>query len=165
MTKHILFPLALTIIFITFLGFVFKNYQSEIALNNHESGERKKITLGEKEINVEIADNEAKRKKGLSGRNSIEEDSGMLFIFEEKDIMPSFWMKDMKFPLDIIWINDEKIAQIKSKVPVPKEGTADANLPLYTPDKPIDYVLEVNAGFCEKNNIKVGDSVNLDGIF
>ena len=85
----------------------------------------------------------------------------MLFIFDQK-YQPSFWMFDMNFPLDIIWISDDVIVDIDRNVPIPKPNTLDYQLPLYTPEKPINYVLEVNAGFCEKNSIEVGDSVEFN---
>ncbi len=93
------------------------------------------------------------RMVGLSGRESLDEDRGLLFIFDQPGIY-SFWMKDMNFPIDIIWISsDLKIVYIKP----------DAS-PLYYPEtyKPeadAQYVLEVVAGFSEKNNLKIGDSV------
>jgi uncharacterized membrane protein (UPF0127 family) len=85
----------------------------------------------------------------------------MLFVFENKDVIPGFWMKDMKFSIDIIWINDGKIAQITKELPTPEPGTPDRNLPIYTPEGGIDYVLEVPAGFSDKNDILVGSVVDL----
>jgi uncharacterized membrane protein (UPF0127 family) len=70
-------------------------------------------------------------------------------------------MKDMRFAIDIIWIDDEKIVQIDKAIQPPEEGTPDEELILYTVNQPIDYVLEVNAGFVEKNNIEKGDPVDL----
>jgi uncharacterized membrane protein (UPF0127 family) len=73
-------------------------------------------------------------------------------------------MKDMLIPLDFIWVANGKIVKIDKNVPAPAPNTPDGNLKTYSPGTPIDYVLEVNAGFSDKNNIKVGDSVNLSGI-
>lgn len=117
---------------------------------------KKEITIKDVKVQVEVADDEAKRKKGLSGRDGLEENAGMLFVFLEKSSGVSFWMKEMKFPLDIIWINDQKIIKIDKNVQ-PEPGVADERLKRYSPASDINYVLEVNAGFADKNNLKVGD--------
>lgn len=78
----------------------------------------------------------------------------MLFVFAEKDIK-SFWMKDMNFPLDIIWLNGEKIVKISHNLP--PEGRQPTNT--YSSGVPVDYVLEVPAGFCDTNKIKEGNTV------
>lgn len=119
----------------------------------------KDITIDNTTISVEIADTAAKRAKGLSGRSSLDANAGMLFILDPTNISPAFWMKDMSFPLDIIWIKSGVITKIDADVPVPAPGTTDKNLTLYKPDSPVDQVLEVNAGFCFKNHITKGDTV------
>ena len=83
--------------------------------------------------------------KGLSGRASLPPDYGMIFLYEDKDI-PEFWMKDVLFPLDIIWIDDGVIIDIHENVPPPNPNTPDNQLELYSPKQPITMVLEVNAG-------------------
>jgi len=93
--------------------------------------------------------------------DSLEDGKGMLFDFGKKDIFPNFWMKDMKFAIDIIWINDNRIVDIDRDVK-PEPGRSDSELTLYIPPKPIDYVLEVNAGYAERNGIEVGDSVQIE---
>lgn len=114
--------------------------------------------VGEKIIKVEIADTDLKLKRGLSGREKIEDEEGMLFVVPENSI-PSFWMKDMKFPIDIIWIDDLKVIGVLENLPVPTE--AESELLRYQPEQPIDYVLEVKTGFVKDNNIKIGDAVEL----
>ncbi len=162
MTKHILFPIILTAVVITILGLVSQKYQN---LNKQNQNKTKlnlnkpkttKIVLKDKEIEVEIAKTEEERTKGLSHRESIGNYQGMLFIFPQKDVLPTFWMKDMKFPLDIIWINDGKIVKIDENVDYPKENS-QKNLTLYKPPTPVDFVLEVKAGFSRENNWQAGD--------
>jgi len=110
------------------------------------------ITIGDSTITVEISRTESARQKGLSGRDNLPENTGMLFIFDQPAIH-KFWMKDMKFALDFIWINNYRIVELTSNIPpVPPENTL-------TPKQPIDQVLEVPAGFIQTNNIKVGDSI------
>lgn len=118
-----------------------------------------KVVIDEHEINVWVARSNQELSKGLGRVSQMNENQGMIFIFAQKNIRPSFWMKGMLISLDMIWINDGKVAQIHKDVPPPQSPTD--NLPLYTPDQPIDYVLEVNAGFSDRNEIKIGDSVEL----
>lgn len=117
------------------------------------------LTISGSNIYVEIADTPEKRRLGLSGLSQLKDGEGLIFIFDSEDVHPTFWMKDMLIPIDIIWINDGKIVQINEKVPPPEKNTTDSHLVRYQTMLPIDYVLEVNAGFCEKNNIKVGETV------
>lgn len=120
------------------------------------------VKINDIAIEVDIADNKQERSQGLSGRDSLAENEGMLFVFE-RHTTPTFWMKDMNFPIDIIWISDERIVQIDESVPNPEPGTSLSKLPLYAPSQPVNYVLEVNAGFSEDNGIGVGDLVDLSG--
>lgn len=122
--------------------------------------DKPKITVGETEIYVDIASTREEKAKGLSGRKNLGENEGMLFIFENKS-RPSFWMKDMLIPIDIIWITDNKIVGIEKNVPNPQLTTPDSQLKLYSPHEGIDYVLEVNAGFSEMHAIETGNTVDL----
>ena len=109
------------------------------------------LEIGEKIIQIEIADTDAKRIQGLSNRESLPTDTGLLFIFPTPTT-PSFWMKDMHFPIDIIWLDANwKIIGIE------KNLTPETYPKLFFPPSPIKYVLEVNAGFSTKNNLKTGD--------
>lgn len=121
-----------------------------------------KVLVGDAVIFVEIADTTEKITKGLSGRKSLGKNQGMLFIMP-KNSYPTFWMKGMFFPIDIIWIDERKIIGIEENVQ-PEPGKKDYDLSLYHPPEPIDFVLEVNAGFVKEKGIKVGDSVNLGQI-
>src|SRR3989338_4036642 len=100
----------------------------------------------------DVADTDAKRAQGLSGRESMAENYGILFVFEEP-AQYSFWMKDMKFPLDFLWIRDGKIIEITQNVPPPALGEQPQTI---APRVPIDMVLEVNAGWAQAHNISQG---------
>ena len=105
-------------------------------------------------IQAEVVSAFAEREKGLMFRESLAVDRGMLFIFEEEGLY-SFWMKNMRFPLDIIWLDlNKKIVDIKENVPPCGESCEILN-----PGNKAKYVLEVNAGFAGRNKIKVGESV------
>lgn len=124
-----------------------------------ETNTGSRLKVGNTTVNIEIADTPSKRGRGLSNRVSLPQDSGMLFIFEAPT-RPKFWMKELNFPLDFIWIKEGRVVEIMANVPNPVPGTLDSELAIYQPAIEIDQVLEVNAGFIKKNNIMVGDRVN-----
>lgn len=105
-------------------------------------------------INAEIADTSVKQAKGLSGRQDLAENSGMLFVFEYPDYY-SFWMKDMNFGLDFIWIKGDIVMEITPGVMPPDSQLLDV---LVSKEK-FDKVLELNAGAAERFGIKAGDKV------
>jgi len=111
----------------------------------------KKIRVADKKIKVEIADTQELMIKGLSSRENLPWDQGMLFVYDNYT-KPSYWMKDMRFPIDIIWIKDKKIIGITNNIQAPASLTS--SLSTYSPSQVINYVLEVNAGWCDENNIK-----------
>ena len=122
--------------------------------------EPKLMKIGETSIEVEIADLPEEHEKGLSGRDSLDADKGMLFIMT-KDSAPTFWMKDMRFALDIIWINDNEIVDIAESIPNPNPETPENELPRYRSQRPADYILEVNEGFTKEHGIEIGNKVKL----
>ncbi len=111
--------------------------------------EKKVIYIGDKEYNVEIAKTEEERRKGLSGRKTLDKDSGMLFIMPEVTNDCSFWMKDTKIPLDIIFINDNnEVISVHSATPLSTKTITEDN---------VKYVLEVNSN----SGIKRGDDFDI----
>ncbi len=114
------------------------------------------VIIDDVKVKVEIADEPTEMAKGLGSRKSLGENRGMLFVFAEPG-QPAFWMKDMEFPIDIIWIQNDKIIDIAPNLPV----VAAEFLSTYTPKEPANYVLEVNAGFAKEHGIKVGDKVDI----
>lgn len=122
---------------------------------------KKTLKIGLREFEVEVADTPAKRATGLSGRDSIAENQGMLFVFEKENVRPAFWMKDMKFAIDIIWINDGKVTQITKNAQPPKAGVPDEQIPLLLPNMEVDMALEIKGGEAERQGIKVGDKVEI----
>ncbi|MCX6779383.1 MAG: DUF192 domain-containing protein [Candidatus Magasanikbacteria bacterium] len=107
-------------------------------------------------VTAEVAETPATWEKGLSGRKKLTEDKGMLFIFPNED-RHSFWMKDMNFPIDIIWIKNGEVVDIAPNV----APSLLRPLPTYLPRLPAKLVLETVAGFSTKNNLKIGDKVEL----
>ena len=156
MVKQIILPIAAVCAFIILVGLMFKNPEKF-----NFSKKQSSVFINDKKVDVSLADNDEKRAKGLGGVSLLGKDSGMLFVFSTKDVKPVFWMKDMIIPIDIIWINDDKIVQIDKNIKAPQPKTPDNKIERFTPQGVIDYVLEVNAGFSDTNNIKVGDPVRI----
>jgi len=122
-----------------------------------------RLTVGASAFSVEVASTTLARANGLSGRDGLGEDEGMYFIFGGPGNY-GFWMKDMKFPIDIIWINGGKVAGFAENA-APQPKTPLWGLKIYYPPEPVDRVLEVGAGTVEKYKIKIGDSVSLTDAF
>jgi len=116
-----------------------------------------KIKIGSTEIKAEIADTNLKRIKGLMFRKALPENEGMLFVFEKEDYH-TFWMMNMSFPIDIVWINKDKeiIDIVKNAQPCRISCTS------FRPKNIALYVLEVNANFTDKRNIQIGSKVEFD---
>ena len=101
-------------------------------------------------VNAEIADTSELKQRGLGGRTSMNDDHGMLFVFEAPGIY-GFWMKDMNIPIDMVWIDDQyRVVSIDSNI-------ATSTYPnSYFPPKNVSYVLELNAGVAKKIGIATG---------
>jgi len=117
-----------------------------------------RVRLGGTTVKVEIADTQDEQTLGLSGRESLLDGHGMLFVFKELS-EHMFWMKDMKFPIDIIWISENfKIVDIK------ENATPESYPDVFLPTEKARYVLEVQAGFFASHRLKLGDKVRIDGL-
>lgn len=155
------FKISIVILFFAICVFLILNKEkSESNENNDlaikEQAETKKFILlkiGGIELLSEVADNPQSREKGLSGRESMIENQGMLFIFDEAGNYP-FWMPDMNFAIDIIWLDENK------KIIFIKENATPESYPeTWGGEVKAKYVLEVISGFSKKHNLKIGDSV------
>lgn len=113
------------------------------------------------ELDIEVADTKEKRTKGLGYRESLATDSGLLFIHDNSQRY-TYWMKGMQFPIDIMWVNEDVIADITPNIPPPVEGQTDDTLQRYTSKADVNRVLETNAGFVNVNNIQVGDKLIIE---
>ena len=111
------------------------------------------VKIAGQTIKVDLALTPKTQEQGLSGRTELKENEGMLFVFN-KPSQYSFWMKDMNFPIDIIWLGEDlRIVYIE------KEAKPESYPNAFTPDQKAKFVLEVMSGFSEKNNLKEGDIV------
>lgn len=121
------------------------------------------VTIGGASFTVDLADTPEKLFQGLSGREILEEGTGMLFVFQEER-QHTFWMKDMRFPLDMIWITAEcTIGDIIADVPNPPPDQKNGALPTYSPSAPSTFVLELNAGVAAASGLQTGDQMTLGG--
>jgi hypothetical protein len=113
-------------------------------------------SLGERiPVQVEIAQPDAERQTGLSGRPTLAEDAGMLFVFDQEQSL-SFWMKDTLIPLSIAYISAEgRIVDIQDMQPL--DETPHPSV------EPAQYALEVDQGFFAERGVAVGDTVELPG--
>ncbi len=93
--------------------------------------------------------------QGLSGRPSLEENEGLLFLYGGDEI-PSYWMKDMLIPIDLLWIHDQTVVGFEENMQ-PEEPP----ITIYTPETVVNKVLEVRAGFVSRHKIKVGDMLDI----
>ena len=111
------------------------------------------LTIGTTVVHTAVAASPEAQAQGLSNTPQILPDQGMLFVFDSP-VTPRFWMKDMRYPLDMIWIDEHKhVVDISSNV-VP-----DSYPTTYSPITPVQYVLEVESGFASKHGIVVGTPV------
>lgn len=116
------------------------------------------------QLTAELARTPEERAQGLSSREPLGEREGMLFVFEAPGRY-SFWMKEMRFALDMLWIEDGRVVHVERHVPPPVTGLTDlSRLPVYTPSQPATYVLEVNAGFADRHAIGPATPVTLVGV-
>lgn len=120
-------------------------------------GKTAKVSINNTTFTAEIADTAKKQEIGLSEKTSLDSDKAMLFPFG-KPYYYRFWMKNMKFPLDIIYIQNNKIVEIFEEV---KPPTNNENPEILVPKETADTVLEINAGLSKQNNIKTGDEVKI----
>jgi len=118
------------------------------------------LTIGQTTMRVEVARTAQQIKQGLSDRDAIGSD-GMIFVLPQRSI-PSFWMYHMKFPLDFVWIDGDKVVDVAEHVPAPASGIPNSALPTYSPKFLVTHVLELPDGAVEKNSIQVGDVVKFD---
>ena len=163
MFKSIFLPLIGVVAFITFVGLLSQG-KLKFLTSTIESppqvtqANTKPIKIGDMEINVEVAKTNDEKSKGLSNRTSLDEKSGMIFVFDQNS-KPSFWMKDTLIALDLIWINDNKIIAINKNVK-PEPNVSSRELKKYPAPSEIDYVLEVNSGFSDKFKVIPGQMLS-----
>lgn len=149
--------IIISLVVLTIIGFTTYKFWPK----NNSGGQIKglkisQIKIGRQNIKAEVADSQELRNKGLSGRESLCADCGMVFTFETPGLY-SFWMNEMNFDLDIIWLNNNKIVDLWPNAPAPKNSSGQTIS--YMSKAMANKVIELNAGFCAKNKVKIGDEI------
>lgn len=112
------------------------------------------VEINNIEFKVKIADNVLEQKIGLMDTIELEEREGMLFIFPDKKER-SFWMKNMNFPIDLLWIKDNTIVGIEKNM-IPDNGIKH-----YNSIEEVNMVLELNSGSIDKYNLNINNIINI----
>lgn len=107
---------------------------------------------------VDVADTPQKQALGLGGRERLGPHEGMLFVYADRG-RPAFWMRGMRIPIDMIWLDNRRVVHIQAEVPPPAPGRDNAQLPTYQPEAPANFVLELAAGRAKAVGLRVGDRV------
>lgn len=115
--------------------------------------------LGEQQLEVVLSETAREHQQGLSRQPSIGSD-GMLFVFSQPQ-QPVFWMNEMRFALDFIWIANGRVVDLHENVPYPEPH--DSEIRTVQPSVPVDFVLEVPAGFIQRFGITMGTPFALTG--
>jgi hypothetical protein len=122
---------------------------------------RGRVTIGDRSVEVEVARTPAARQQGLSGRERLEPGTGMLFLHGDPAIH-YYWMKDMNFAIDMIWIRDDRVVEVTHGArPAPRDR-ADTDLALYGAREPYDKVLEVPAGDARAFGFEAGATLTIE---
>jgi len=143
--------IILFILLMIVIGIFFWREQSRLSNKNNT------LSINGQSVDIQLADTEKLRYQGLSGQKKICEFCGMLFIFPEKKV-ENIVMRNMNFPLDIIYIDENKIIKIDANL-LPEGENPNT---IYSSEFPVDYILEVNSGFTDKYNINIGDEINFN---
>lgn len=148
LSKNKIFDILFLLIFIVFIALVVVNIGKPA---------KNEVCFDKECIEVELAATYEEQLKGLSNRTSLDEGSGMLFVFKRRDSYP-FWMKGMLFPLDIVWIDESGVVVDLFENAIPCNGPVC--IAIY-PEASAKYVLELNAGTIKRIGFGVGDKLEI----
>ena len=148
---QVLIPIAIAAIAIGIVGVITIPADSKLAEVNFPRGT---IKIDNNMLDVQIAETDAQKTRGLMFQNELPDDQGMIFVFSQEQIIP-IWMLNMQFPLDIIWFDtDGNIVHIEKNIQPCKSALETATCTVQNADgKKAKYVLEVTAGFTDKFHI------------
>ncbi|MCI5108745.1 MAG: DUF192 domain-containing protein [Candidatus Pacebacteria bacterium] len=148
--KRLIFATGVALISLSFILVLYKT-EGNVPLDRQYT-----LNLRENTINLEVASDYSLRIKGLSGRESLSSDTGMLFVFPE-DGLHGIWMKDMNFSIDIIWLSsDFEVVNFKKHV------SPDTYPTTFKPTSPARYVIEISNGSIDRFGIKIGEKLNVE---
>ena len=148
---QVLIPIAIAAVIIGIVGVITIPADSKLAEVKFPRGT---IKIDNKILDVQIAETDAQKTRGLMFQNELPDDQGMIFVFAQEQVIP-IWMLNMQFPLDIIWFDaDGNVVHIEKNVPACKSALETATCTVQNADgKKAKYVLEVTAGFTDKFHV------------
>jgi uncharacterized protein len=165
-TKNIIVLFSFTLVIFTVLSC--KSYATELQDNNKTSYnspdfypqyKKTSISINGSKILLALASTDEQRIRGLSGLEKLNENEGMLFLFD-KPSKQGFWMNEMKFPIDILWLDsDSRVVHIEKNL---QPCIIFMACHVYTPQVNSQYVLELRSGFANDHSIQNGTRVNLN---
>lgn len=143
-----------TILFIVILTPIYYSIETQ---NKSQKVIEGNVTINGKTFEIELADEPTERSRGLMFRESLQRDKGMLFLFDREGVY-SFWMMNVNFNLDIIWINSNgNVVHIEKDVP-----SCFESCPVYSPKDSAKYIFEINSGVADELHLQVGSFVNIN---
>lgn len=159
---QVLVPITIAAIIVGIAGII--SLPSDVKLESVEFP-RGTVKLDSVVLEVQIADTDPRRVRGLMFQEQLPLDEGMLFVFDDANIR-SIWMLNMQFPLDVIWIDDNsKVVFIEKNVPPCKTALETVTCPSYNGgSRDAKYVLEVTAGFVDEFKITTGSTLEIISI-
>jgi uncharacterized membrane protein (UPF0127 family) len=148
---QVLIPIAIAAVVIGIVGVITIPADSKLSEVNFPRGT---IKIDSKILDVQIAETDAQKIRGLMFQNELPDDQGMIFVFSQEQVVP-IWMLNMQFPLDIIWFDaDGNVVHLEKNIPPCKSALETATCTVQNADgKKAKYVLEVNAGFVDKFHV------------
>lgn len=159
---QVLIPIAIAAVLIGIVGVLTIPADTKLAEVNFPRGT---IKIDNKMLDVQIAETDAQKVRGLMFQNQLPDDQGMIFVNSEEQVVP-IWMLNMQFPLDVIWFDaDGNVIHIAKNVPPCKSALETATCTVQNADgKKAKYVLEVDAGFTDKYHITEGSKIQIISI-
>jgi uncharacterized membrane protein (UPF0127 family) len=141
------FVILLIVLVLTGLNFYYRTLHADTSYE---------LTLNDSHTRLEIADTLEEQYNGLSGRSSLSKHDALLFVFNREDYW-GIWMKDMKFPIDIFWLDKNKVV-----VMIKENATPESYPETFRPTIPSLYALETVSGFASEHQVKVGDTLTIE---
>lgn len=156
---QVLIPIAIAAIIIGIVGVITIPADSKLAEVKFPRGT---IKIDGKILDVQIAETDAQKTRGLMFQNELPDDQGMIFVFSQEQVVP-IWMLNMQFPLDIIWFDSGgNVVHIEKNVPACKSALETATCTVQNADgKKAKYVLEVTAGFADKFHVTTNSKIEI----
>jgi len=156
-----LIPITIAAVIIGVIGLYTLPHDSKLESVEFPRGT---ILIDDEVLEVQIADSEPRRVRGLMFQDQLPYDQGMIFVFDEPGLY-SLWMLNMQFSLDMIWFDqDGHVVHVEENVPPCKTVVEITSCQTLVPDNEASYVLEVTAGFVEQNNISKDSKLTIISI-